>query len=329
MNDRFTLRYADISRFRSELMGLAMLMILLFHVYVPRQDAFFGLHRLGNIGVDMFFLFSGIGLWFSWEKTPSLRHFYARRYLRVYPSWLVVACLYYIPLYNGDVINLIGNIGLNWNFWRKDELTFWYVPAIMMLYTFAPFYMMLIRRHSAYRWLPVLAIMWCVAVQWVVPIHTAVGHIEIFWSRVPIFFIGINLGKYVMERRTLSGDAMPMVVLFFVAAFALCLYLEQERHGKFPLFIERMIYIPLTLSAVLLLAKLLCGAPRWLLSALRFVGLVSLEFYLLHVQFVLLHIQPLGLGYWPTALLTLVITLPLAWLLNKIITLTLKALKIN
>ena len=40
---------ANISRFRGELMGVAMLFIILFHVALPREDAFFGLRRMGNV----------------------------------------------------------------------------------------------------------------------------------------------------------------------------------------------------------------------------------------------------------------------------------------
>ena len=61
---------ANISRFRGELMGAAMLFIILFHVGLPREDAFYGLRRMGNVGVDMFLFLSGIGLWFSWMKNP-------------------------------------------------------------------------------------------------------------------------------------------------------------------------------------------------------------------------------------------------------------------
>ena len=57
---------SDISRYRGELMGIAMILIILFHVPLARADAFFGLHRLGNVGVDMFFFLSGMGLWFAW-----------------------------------------------------------------------------------------------------------------------------------------------------------------------------------------------------------------------------------------------------------------------
>ena len=45
----------NISRYRGELMGMAMIFIILFHVSLPQSDMFFGLRRMGNIGVDMFF----------------------------------------------------------------------------------------------------------------------------------------------------------------------------------------------------------------------------------------------------------------------------------
>lgn len=72
-----------------------------------------------------------------------------------------------------------GEITINWGFWLHDELNFWYIPATMMLYLFAPAYMELIKRHPIYRWLPVVMIMWCILVQYVTPIHQAVGHLEI------------------------------------------------------------------------------------------------------------------------------------------------------
>ena len=195
---------ANISRYRGELMGIAMIFIFLFHVALPRYNMFFGLRRIGNIGVDMFLFLSGVGLWFSWMKHPSVKRFFKRRYLRVYPAWLIISCLYYIPHFHGHSfsawINLIGEVTINWGFWLHGELTFWYIPAMMMLYLFAPSYIQLIRRHPVYRWLPVVMILWCILVQYVSPIHNAVGHIEIFWSRVPIFFIGINKELTIQKR---------------------------------------------------------------------------------------------------------------------------------
>ena len=314
---------ADISRFRGELMGAAMLFVMLFHVSVSRNDPFYGLHRCGNIGVDIFLFLSGVGLWFAWTRQPSVRKFYRRRLLRILPTWLTVAGVFYTADYLGQqrfsssITDLIGDITINWDFWLHDELTFWYVPAIMMLYLLAPHYMRLITKHPIYRWLPLLMVVWCVMVQWVQPIHSAVGHLEIFWSRVPIFFIGINMGRSVKEKHTIEGSAVWLLLLAFGMTFGSSLYLEQVRHGQFPLFVERMLYIPLTITAILAMNSIFSRTPKCINSCFKTVGTLSLEMYLLHVQFVLLHIEQHHLGYWLTFLLTVAITLPMAWMLQK------------
>ena len=131
-----TIDLSDISRYRSELMGLAMIFVMLFHVWLPKSNTFYGLVRCGNIGVDMFLFLSGIGLWYAWSKRPTLKQFYWRRYIRIYPAWLIVSSLFYIPNYlytsgggySPDVLNLVANILINWSFWRIDELTFWFIP---------------------------------------------------------------------------------------------------------------------------------------------------------------------------------------------------------
>jgi peptidoglycan/LPS O-acetylase OafA/YrhL len=311
---------ANISRFRGELMGTAMLMIILFHIDLPRADAFYGLRRMGNLGVDMFLFLSGIGLWFSWSKNQDWRRFYRRRLLRIYPAWLIVACAYYIPRFHGGSawawIDLIGDISINWDFWLHDELTFWYIPATMMLYLFAPPYMELIRRHPIYKWLPVAMIMWCILVQWVTPIHQAVGHLEIFWSRVPIFFIGINMGEMVRQKQTVDGAGIWMIILMFVMTLASSIFLEQVKHGEFPLFVERMLYIPLTITTILLLNRLFRRFPAWLNRCFSFVGALSLECYLLHIHFVLDYL-PHAWSYWTTFVVCIACTLPAAWVLHK------------
>jgi peptidoglycan/LPS O-acetylase OafA/YrhL len=318
---------ANISRFRGELMGLAMLFIVLFHVALPRSDSFYGLRRMGNIGVDMFLFLSGIGLWYSWTRYPDLKRFFRRRLWRIYPAWLVVACAYYIPDYlqhgyhSTSLVDLIGDIAINWDFWLHAELTFWYIPATMMLYLLAPAYMELIRRHPVYRWAPVLMICWCILVQWVAPIHAALGHLEIFWSRVPIFFIGINMGAEVMAKRKLDGATIWLIILGFVMPLAASIFLEQTAHGTFPLFIERMLYIPLTVTAILLLNRLLRRTPSGLNRCLTFVGAISLETYLIHAGFVIPWLNRLQLGYWPTFFLCCAITLPTAWVLHRVLSL--------
>lgn len=230
------IEWADVSRYRGELMGAAILFIILFHIPLPRSDMFFGLRRCGNIGVDMFLFLSGIGLWYSWLKQPSFSNFYKRRLLRIFPTWLVISSIYYLQRFDfetGDYLDLVLDITINWGFWLHDELSFWYIPAIMMLYLWAPLYMRLIQRHPSYRWLPVLMVCWCVMVQWVTPVHQAVGHIEIFWSRVPVFFIGINCGELVRRGLRMEPASRWLVMITFLMTAAACIWLEQMRHGRF------------------------------------------------------------------------------------------------
>ena len=331
-----------ISRKRSELMGFAMLIIVLFHVYLPRTDSFFGLRRTGNIGVDFFFFLSGMGLWYAWAKArqrqPELsfgrlyRKFIYRRLIRICPAWLLMASLYYVPDYlnhgghSTSIVDLLGDILVNWDFWLHDELTFWYIPAILLFYWVSPFYMELIRRRPDYRWLPLLMVVWCIMVQWVTPVHQTVGHIEIFWSRMPIFFIGVNCGEWIRQEKTHDGSSWWLVLLFVLLPLAASIHMEQMHHGRFPLFIGRMLYIPLTVAGCLLLAHLLEKMPHFIGRMLAFVGTISLEVYLIHVHFVLRYIEPHHLGYWLTALLCLLVTLPLAWLLHKAVDFIVKRL---
>lgn len=320
-----SIELANISRFRAEQMGAAMLFVILFHVALDRGDPFYGLRRCGNVGVDIFLFLSGVGLWFSWVKTPDVLRFYRRRLLRIVPTWIVVATAFYLSDHLGarrfshSIVDLIGDITINWGFWLHDELTFWYVPAIMALYLVAPWYMRLVQSRPVYRWLPLLMVIWCVMVQWVLPIHHAVGHIEIFWSRVPIFFIGINFGEMVRTRRQLPSEAVWLLLVTFLMTFGTCLYLEQVRHGQFPLFVERMLYIPFTVCTVLVMNRIFRRTPQWVNRLFRFVGALSLEAYLIHIHFVLVYVQPYHLGYWLTFLVTVAITLPIAWLLQRLI----------
>lgn len=317
-------------------MGFAIIIVMLFHVPLSRLDPFFGLRRMGNLGVDIFFFLSGIGLWYSWAKQQDWRRFYLNRALRIYPAWLIVAGYFYISRFHGTTtasyVDLAGDIIVNWDFWLHDELTFWYVPATMMLYLFAPPYMELVRRHPIYRWLVVLPLMWCIIVQYVAPVHQAVGHIEIFWSRVPIFFLGINFAEAVRQKREIDKQAWWMIIGLFALSLWACIWLEQMRHGRFPLYTERMLYIVLAITTILIMSKVfdwLCGskAGTYVNKWFAWVGGISLEIYLVHVQFVLNPLQQYRLGYWLTFFATLAISLPVAWIISKVCSVVINKLK--
>lgn len=317
---------ALISKYRASLMGFAMLFIILFHIPLLRASQFYGLYRMGNVGVDMFLFLSGIGLWYAWNKKPSYLYFLKRRCIRIYPVWFVLALNFYLLNYytqqtlTHSLTDLIGDVLINWDFWLQGELTFWYIPATMMLYLFAPAYIQLINKYPVYRWLPVLMIVWCIMVQWIAPLYHYFIHLEIFWSRVPIFFIGINFGLPIQNRKVLQPQAFWLIFITFALTLGTSVYLEQQLHGRFPLFVERMIYIPMTISGIILLCMVLrklSNISNSIVAASAWIGGLSLEVYLLHTHFILKYLVKWHCGYWLTALLCLIITLPIAWILHK------------
>ena len=65
-----------------------------------------------------------------------------------------------------------------------------------------------------------------------------------------------------MEKRTLEKGSIWMIVIIFAMSLWLCLQLEYIGHRRFPLFMERIVYIPLTVTALLLECKLIAVMPR-------------------------------------------------------------------
>ena len=167
---------------------------------------------------------------------------------------------------------------------------------------------------------------------YVVPVHKAVGHIEIFWSRIPIFMLGINCAEAIRQKETMKGHAWWMIVGFFALSLWACVWLEQFRHGRFPLYTERMLYIVLAITTILIMAEVFSRVPERLLKVVNkpiaWVGGISLEVYLLHTKFVLLPLERMHLGYWPTFALLLVISLPIAWIISKICGMVIKRIRI-
>ena len=111
-----------ISTYRGQLMGFAIIIVMLFHMAVPRSSSWYGLVRMGNLGVDIFFFLSGVGLWYSWSKNPDLHRFYFNRIIRIYPAWLIIAGYYFVSRFDfahatfDGWVNLIMQVFFNWNF---------------------------------------------------------------------------------------------------------------------------------------------------------------------------------------------------------------------
>ena len=79
-------RYA-VSKYRNSLMGLAILWVVFYHGPVVKIPILHHIQELGYLGVEIFFTLSGFGLYYAWNKSHNICHFYGRRILRIIPSY--------------------------------------------------------------------------------------------------------------------------------------------------------------------------------------------------------------------------------------------------
>lgn len=83
----------DFSKYRTELMGLAIVMVVFHHLTLRTSAGLLGkgymfLRVTGAMGVDIFLFLSGLGLFYSFRKNPDIKAFYKKRLIRIIPTYV-------------------------------------------------------------------------------------------------------------------------------------------------------------------------------------------------------------------------------------------------
>lgn len=278
--------YQLLSRYRAELMGCAMLWVMLFHAYefhfgVPVLDA---VKELGFGGVDIFILLSGLGLYGSLirREGEKLSAYFTRRCARVLPAYWLVVGLYSLWL------RTQGRISLRVAAWSLSTLHYWfhipgsfnwYVPAMLAFYLLAPFWVRLLRRTGRPGWLTLLAFPVSYGL-YRLSIPLGLNYMEDFLYRIPTFAMGLLAGAYV-----LSGQKLTARHIAAWACGALCGVVVGVLRLRGVLYINTCYMISACVMPIcLLLAKAMDLLKwEWLHRPLRLLGTYSLEIYLLNV----------------------------------------------
>lgn len=130
----------DISTYRSELMGWAILWIMMLHFGFYRIAPLGFIAQYGYAGVDIFMFVSGFGIFFSLNKPSQLLDFYRRRFIRIFPSYYLIGLITSFILFHDTVVQYLfryTTIG----FWIGSDLFGdWYIPSIVLLYVASPIF---------------------------------------------------------------------------------------------------------------------------------------------------------------------------------------------
>ena len=277
-----TYNLSDLSTYRTQMMGIATLMIIICHscaskVIMPSFLAY--LFRFGNIGVDIFLFLSGIGLYYSLSKNnlnskEDYMSFYKRRIYRIYIPYLMVfipSCLVFMLLGEYSVCDSIFCLSTleYWLFHRGA----WFVSLIVLLYLVAPFlYRALIGKH---KWIIALGIIIALMILSNIPVEdqssTSVPYnIQSAFSRTPSFIIGLTIGPSCKEGEQLTVTKMAIfifvsIISSIILGFWKCLCL----------------IVPILLYILTPLIRWSKGS--WIDKSLHFLGKISLESYLTNI----------------------------------------------
>lgn len=220
-----------ISKYRTHIMGAAMMWIMWFHsAYAGKSDVFHFIHNIGFFGVDMFLLVSGLGLYFSMRKSKSIGEFYKKRAVRILPAYLIVSVGWYL-FYKTNVVfgdKLLSVLGINYfrgSIYGRPEYFDWFLPTLMVLYLLTPLYDMLFQKAGV-KWKFTLLSMTVSPLLCIIFYH--LGRQVLYGSlvRIPVFLVGYWIGWFLYEKKEEQKGSWMVHLSLLFAGVVLAYYIQ-------------------------------------------------------------------------------------------------------
>jgi len=283
------LNYKLISTYRTQLMGLAILWVVLYHstIVFSSVPVLGTIQAYGNEGVDIFLLVSGLGLYYAYRANISSAVFYKRRLQRILPTYLPVVllfCLLYWAIGEMSFTDVLLNL-TTLSFWLGLDSRFdWYVPALLALYLLTPLFMHFFTSRNKYVTVAVFSLMGLLLS--LLLSGTPLSYLLIFTIRLPIFFVGFLVGYLIEKKQKVSQ--LTLLVYIGMLLLGVLLLAATQRHMNDYVWSHGLWWYPFILIT-LPLCLLAASALHWVtehkwspLTFLSFCGAHSLEIYLIH-----------------------------------------------
>ena len=291
-----------ISKYRDELFGLAIISIVLFHFSVDFVSALdkgiigYGpilwkshaieeyFKFISSIGVEIFVLLSGMGLYFSFSKNSNICQFYKKRYLKILPPYLIVAAIFWafkdFKFQGEGIKEYLADISFC-TFFTDGVHTIWFIALLIVLYLAFPLiYKLLNKEKGRLSWLVLLLIITYggpIIMYYIEP--ELYAKLSIAATRIPLFVIGCFAGSHIKNGTVIK---YKYIVLFCIISFA-AKFIRVYAH--LDNYINRYLDGLYACGLLLALTGLLVVFREYDLfnKILRFFGKYSLEIYMTHV----------------------------------------------
>ncbi len=279
------MKFSDLSSNRTQLMGVAALLIIMCHMNIYpilMPEILAHVCCYGMWGVDMFLFLSGIGLYYSLsKKTLSNKNyylsFYKKRFFRIFVPYFMVYipyCLIFLLLDQYSIKESILCL-TTLEFWLFHRGA-WFISLIIILYLISPFFYKLL--SGKHKWFISIGIITVIAILRTIPLEDT-SHTNILYNaqlalgRIPSFILGFTIGSYCKEGKQISTPYTLLILCISISASKI-----------FNVWNYPWLIAPTLLYISLFFIKLLNGS--WIDRCLNFVGKMSLESYLTHITLI-------------------------------------------
>lgn len=269
--------FEEISRRRAPIMGIAMLMIVVFHSTVRFSGNIDILKNMGDFGVNIFYLMSGLSMYYSWVKRPSITGFLKRRLTRIFICFYPILILCSLLLFFTKQISLKAFLLkiLMLSFWVNGNLMYWFINGLIVLYIITPFWIKIFNAKKNKCMIATIIILICLIV---LARTSLLIHIRCFIDRIPVYFCGIIIGCYAKQKIVIKKvHIFFQIILVFIGL--ILFYLSAWNISNYNY--KYLIYLFITIPFVMLAAIFLRGIEKnKLYLLLEVCGIITLEMYL-------------------------------------------------
>lgn len=253
----------EIESLRMELMGFAIILIMLFHL---------GVLPFGECGVDIFLFLSGFSMYHSLSRNDNMLKFYRKRLLRILPAYLIIAIPYFVlkTCTIEDFLLKITNLCI---VFQGEMGGWWFITIILLCYLLAPLMYRVLRKMD----MGGQFFLYCLLLLVCIIVGENIENIRIFMVRIPAFFLGMCLGfdRFTTHKGFVSLEIFAAVVLTICFGFLL---FKNHDFWVYRKSYYTIIVYPLVLSVIFMINFLPVVEKR----LLAYLGSITLELYMVH-----------------------------------------------
>ncbi len=270
--------------YRSIIMAVAMLWIMLFHANITTNISIIdNIIKVGYCGVDMFLMASGIGNYFSYMRDRSPTDFMKRRIKKLcipYFIFIIFFCAYEILICNKGIIYIPGNLIAIQSLSHAGWFFNWYLGLLWICYLLTPYFAIICEKNNLKK--DILFVLFLIFLsftffndRWLI----------IVFTRLPIYYMGMIVAKNSSKKMNRTVIVILLKMFIFGLSFLAISYkCFPDKLWMYGLHWYPFIFItPFMCYFIACFVSIIEKKNSFILKIMKKIGESTFELYLTHI----------------------------------------------